>query len=43
MCGRKTTNNWLALQVRLQVEQHCAEKTILFLLFLKDGLRKFYD
>src|SRR5436309_6276004 len=40
----------LALQVRQQVEQHCAEKALLacdsyesHLRFLKDGLRKFYD
>jgi hypothetical protein len=35
--------SWLALQVRLEAELHCAEKALLFLLFLKDGLRKFYD
>src|ERR1700731_238696 len=40
---------WLALQVRLVVELHCAEKAFYcdscesHLLFLKDGLRKFYD
>jgi len=43
MCDREAIDIWLALQVRPQVEQHCAEKALLFLLFLKDGLRKFYD